>query len=187
MSDDGKLLFQDEEIRPADKILCKLKFFVPGKPIPKGSLHGKVIPYYDDKKGGYVYKTALYPHNSTKLKKYVTSIRLAFQKALETSDVAQSVRVRLSRLAWKCQCIFYFQRPKFHFSWRTQALRPVHAYKKHKIKPDVDKLSRAVLDALTGVLWSDDDQVYKIICEKRYCVVPYEEGTHITLVGIDDE
>jgi Holliday junction resolvase RusA-like endonuclease len=36
-------------------------------------------------------------------------------------------------------------------------------------KPDVDKLARAALDALTGIIYVDDGQVTDLIKLKRYC------------------
>jgi len=38
----------------------------------------------------------------------------------------------------------------------------------HVVRPDLDKLIRAVLDALTGVLFTDDSQVTSITAIKRY-------------------
>jgi Holliday junction resolvase RusA-like endonuclease len=38
----------------------------------------------------------------------------------------------------------------------------------HVVKPDLDKLLRAVGDALTGVLWRDDAQVVTWLAAKRY-------------------
>lgn len=38
----------------------------------------------------------------------------------------------------------------------------------HVKKPDLDKLVRAVKDALTGVLWQDDSQVTSLTASKRY-------------------
>jgi crossover junction endodeoxyribonuclease RusA len=35
-------------------------------------------------------------------------------------------------------------------------------------KPDIDKLQRAALDALTGVLFEDDSQVVSVICTKDF-------------------
>jgi crossover junction endodeoxyribonuclease RusA len=37
-------------------------------------------------------------------------------------------------------------------------------------KPDLDKLVRACLDALTHVLWVDDSQVIDLLVKKRYAV-----------------
>ncbi len=36
------------------------------------------------------------------------------------------------------------------------------------IRPDIDKLSRAVLDGLTGVAYEDDEQVVKLTAVKEY-------------------
>jgi crossover junction endodeoxyribonuclease RusA len=40
----------------------------------------------------------------------------------------------------------------------------------HCKKPDLDKLVRAIKDALTGLVWTDDAQVVILACRKRYCV-----------------
>jgi crossover junction endodeoxyribonuclease RusA len=39
-------------------------------------------------------------------------------------------------------------------------------------KPDLDKLIRSVLDALTGVVWNDDAQVVCLVCSKHYADRP---------------
>jgi crossover junction endodeoxyribonuclease RusA len=39
-------------------------------------------------------------------------------------------------------------------------------------KPDIDKLARAVLDALTDVAYRDDSQVCALLVEKRYDNIP---------------
>ncbi len=49
--------------------------------------------------------------------------------------------------------------------------RPVSLPKKvvhHTKKPDCDKLVRAILDALKGIIWSDDSQVVEIRAQKFY-------------------
>ena len=38
----------------------------------------------------------------------------------------------------------------------------------HTKKPDVDKMTRCVLDSLTEILWVDDSQVVRVIAEKVY-------------------
>lgn len=38
----------------------------------------------------------------------------------------------------------------------------------HLKKPDVDKLQRAVLDALTGYIWKDDCMVVEVVARKAY-------------------
>lgn len=57
---------------------------------------------------------------------------------------------------------FVFPRPKGHFGARgLKPSAPVH----HTVKPDALKLTRAVEDALTGVVWRDDAQ---IVVERIY-------------------
>lgn len=47
------------------------------------------------------------------------------------------------------------------------------------VRPDVDKLSRAVLDALKNVVWKDDAQVVTKIATKRYQDARNPELTHV--------
>ena len=48
-------------------------------------------------------------------------------------------------------------------------------------KPDLDKLTRAVFDALTGVLWTDDAQVCWLEARKRYITAGGVPGVHVTV------
>lgn len=59
-------------------------------------------------------------------------------------------------------------------------VRPKSAQRRehHTVKPDIDKLTRAVLDALTEVAYDDDAQVMTVICHKQY---GDEERTDITI------
>lgn len=67
---------------------------------------------------------------------------------------------------------FVMPRPKSHLrqgraqtdGWRLLPSAP----RQHTGKPDVDKLVRAALDALTGVCWCDDAQVVAVHGEKGY-------------------
>jgi crossover junction endodeoxyribonuclease RusA len=36
------------------------------------------------------------------------------------------------------------------------------------VKPDIDKLTRAILDSMTGIVYVDDSQVVKLRAEKQY-------------------
>jgi len=58
---------------------------------------------------------------------------------------------------------FYFARPKFAPKDR---LYPV-------VKPDEDKLMRSCLDALKGILWTDDCQVVRAQVSKDYHETPH--------------
>lgn len=73
--------------------------------------------------------------------------------------------------------------------------RPTTAPKTRDIKPgkgkDIDKLERAVLDAITNAgVWTDDSRVCDAITSKRYCVGPdlpriYRPDYHRTSPGVE--
>lgn len=50
-------------------------------------------------------------------------------------------------------------------------------------KPDLDKLERAILDALTGILFTDDSQVTFLLGTKRIAEIDETPGCHITVEG----
>ncbi len=67
---------------------------------------------------------------------------------------------------------FRLPRPKGHMlpanSRRPEPILHPAAPPKPIGKPDLDKLTRAVLDALTGIVWRDDSQVVRLIVSKHY-------------------
>lgn len=73
--------------------------------------------------------------------------------------------------AVEVELVFALPRPKAHHVGGDPArgLRP-GAPPVPTGKPDVDKLARAVLDALTGIVWADDAQVAGLAAYKRYAV-----------------
>lgn len=60
---------------------------------------------------------------------------------------------------------FYFDRPQKHFN--TKGLK-TDAPSQHTNKPDADKLLRALLDSMTGVVFTDDSQACDITVVKQY-------------------
>lgn len=54
----------------------------------------------------------------------------------------------------------------------------------HVTKPDVDKLARAVLDGLTGVLFADDAAVVELFATKGYAVAGVSPGVVITVTDL---
>jgi Holliday junction resolvase RusA-like endonuclease len=66
---------------------------------------------------------------------------------------------------------FYMPRPKKH------SKRGV--FVPHCVAPDVDKLTRAVLDALKSVAYQDDKQVTELIAGKYYAAV--DDAAHVDI------
>ena len=60
---------------------------------------------------------------------------------------------------------FTFVRPASHYNAKG-VLRAGAA--NHPGKPDIDKLCRAVLDSLTGIIYADDSQVVSLVATKAY-------------------
>jgi crossover junction endodeoxyribonuclease RusA len=52
----------------------------------------------------------------------------------------------------------------------------------HTRKPDLDKLTRSVMDALTGVAYDDDSQVTELLVQKDTAKVGQQPGVEISLV-----
>lgn len=71
--------------------------------------------------------------------------------------------------------VFYVCRPKSHFGTGRNAgclRKSAPAYPVTKRAGDLDKLARAVLDALTGVAYRDDSQVIELRLSKLYAEGP---------------
>lgn len=66
---------------------------------------------------------------------------------------------------------FTFPRPKSHFTTRGYLTASAPTYPGHGCG-DIDKLERAILDALTGVWFRDDTQVVEVVKFKAYGEVP---------------
>ena len=64
---------------------------------------------------------------------------------------------------------FYFARPKSHYGTGRNATKLKPSAPEEMITtPDVDKLARCALDALTGVVIADDAQIADLAVRKRY-------------------
>lgn len=93
------------------------------------------------------------------------------------------------RIAWQAGPIegrvnvnvtFRFMRPKCHMGTGGNAAKVKDSAPTHHTKhPDVDKLLRAILDALTGVIWIDDKQVNEIHGIKKF--VTRDQGALIII------
>lgn len=116
-----------------------IEFSVRGIPVPQGSAKAFVV------KG-----RAVVTHANSKTKGWREDVATAAQphapKALWEGAVSVEARFVLPRPASV-----------------SQSKRPLPT-----TKPDLDKLVRAAIDALTGIVWRDDCQVTTIVTTKRY-------------------
>lgn len=84
-----------------------------------------------------------------------------------------------SESAYVVDIYFTLDRPSSVPEWKR--LAPT-------VKPDIDKTARAVLDALTGILWVDDCQVTDMRIVKQYVVegTGQRTGAEIYVVRLDN-
>ena len=84
---------------------------------------------------------------------------------------AQAVCQSITDGAVTVSVVFVMQRPK------SLPKRIQH----HMKRPDIDKLLRAVLDGITGIVIRDDSQVVGIFAQKRYAQVGERTGADVTV------
>jgi len=126
-------------------------FFVPGIPQPKGSSRA-FVP-----KG---WKRAVVTSANPKVK--------AWEDAIRGEAIHYDVLYRAKPSAIEVTLCFTVPKPK------KSAQRPT-------VRPDIDKLCRAVLDSLTGVAWDDDAQVVRLVAIKAYGFKGSQSGVQITI------
>lgn len=131
-----------------------IEFWVPGTPIPQGS---KRI-------GRHGKFPVILDDNDKVLRPWRKTVATAATFAMQGREPLDcAVCMSLN---------FVMPRPKSTPKRRTpKAIR----------KPDLDKLERAVLDALTGVCFSDDSHVVSLIGSKRIAEIGETAGVHIGL------
>ena len=159
-----------------------IEFFVSGTPIPQGSKAAMVLTRRNadideaierlrrtTTEGGYladrlaaVGRWPIREHNrwmvntiddnQKKLKPWRARIAVAAEKAYLGTPYPGPVGVKV---------VFRFRRPKCHYrSGKYSHLLRDDAPTRHAKKPDADKLLRAILDGITGVVIRDDCQVF---------------------------
>jgi crossover junction endodeoxyribonuclease RusA len=125
-----------------------LTFDVLGNPAPQGSKRAIV--------NRYTGKAAMV-EDSSRTKPWRADVREAALHAWDIGEpFAEAIRIDLT---------FRFLRPMGHYGAR--GLRGSAPAAK-VTKPDVDKLARAVLDAIKGVVYRDDAQVVELHVRKRW-------------------
>jgi Holliday junction resolvase RusA-like endonuclease len=140
-----------------------------GTPVPKGSAKAFAIPGKD----GARPRAVVVSDNKVKLKHWQTQIANEAQSIRATS-IRSGTPVPAFDGPMNVTVEFFFNRPK-SISRQTRPF-PV-------VKPDLDKLIRAVLDGLTSVVWRDDAQVISLEAKKFYLNEPGSEYAQITIDG----
>lgn len=126
--------------------LQEMAFTVLGTAEPEGSTRAFYIKKLD--------RTVTTHNNQKGLGAWRNRVATEAQRALESIPwVADGTS------AYGLEVAFLFPRPESVKRWKR---------KHYTVKPDADKLVRAVSDALTGIMWHDDAQVVRLTVEKDY-------------------
>ena len=123
-----------------------IEFRVPGVAAPQGSKKAFRT------RGGRI---ALV-ESCARVKPYRATVALAAREVLAEGATHGTVGVSIA---------FTFVRPKSHYNAKGVLRAGVAT---HPGKPDIDKLCRAVLDSLTGIIYADDSQVVSLVATKAY-------------------
>ena len=131
-----------------------IKIVIPGEPVAKGR------PRFNRKTG--------IAYTPSKTKGYETLIREIAYGLLKPIDGAVEIRI-----------VFCFSRPKNKY-WKS---KPMPRYPK-TTRGDLDNFVKSTLDALNGIAYHDDSQVYKIIAEKVVCAGDESPHTEIEIISL---
>jgi len=135
----------------------KLSFVVLGKPAPQGSMRGIV------RKDGKVFMKSDNPQTRP-FRQEVGWTALNARAAAGYHEIMFAKHVPV----W-VTCSFFFAPPKA-------------SRKLPSVKPDLDKLCRAVFDSIKGVIYVDDGQVVNQLAKKRYGL---PERAEITIESVE--
>lgn len=149
----------------------QVTFFVAGAPIPQGSVTAHAAKRKDGSHYGVVHYAV-----GTKLHRWRNKISKAARAEWGDDMTYHPVTLAL---------VFYRARPLSHYQGLAFDVRPRYVTDVPDTSPDLDKLVRAVMDALTDVVYVDDSQVVEIGATKRY--VPNREhppGVEVSIIAL---
>jgi len=151
-----------------------VEFVVYGRPATAGSKRAFAIRLGDGRFTGRVAVT----DDSTRTKSWQATVASA---ALEASSGCSRGPLRLA-------LAFYLHRPRHHYgTGRNSSRVRESAPARPSVRPDLLKLTRAVEDALTGVLWHDDAQVCEELLSKHYAEIDEPERVRVKITPLAPE
>jgi len=164
-------------MRSRSETPTELELHVAGNPAPQGSKTGFAV-----KRGGaYTGKVAMMESSSARLEKW-------------RADVRADVQAEAQRIGWQSltgavalQLEFYLPRPKSHYrTGRNAHMLKDSAPRFPATVPDIDKLDRAVIDALDAVgIFDDDKQIIDLHSTKHYAGPAVGTGCDITITNLE--
>lgn len=163
--------------------MAALSFVVVGRPQPAGSKRGIPVRRHGQPTGQVAVIDAN-PHT----KSWQGTVREAAHQALQADTPSGNGDTPIPYPDAPLTLIvdFYLRRPAGHYgTGRNHATLKPSAPRWPTTKPDATKLTRAVEDALTGIVWRDDSQVVAQLIRKHYARREQPEHAHIEIVDAD--
>lgn len=137
-----------------------LEIFIPGKPQPQGSTRSYAIK----RKNGTI--TTATTTDNDNLKPWRATVAAGLIETIGTTIAYPTGPVALG----------------IQFIMPRRATEPKRTTPPHTRKPDLDKLIRAIMDAATGIAYTDDAQVTRFLhMHKRTAEIGEQPGAWITL------
>lgn len=146
-------------------------FDVLGTPAPKGSQRA----FVNKRTGRAILSSFGSGKGEKRLRSWDADVRA--QAHLSTGNTIASGPIFVKRCL-AVAIVFRLARPSGHWSKKGGLL--LSAPKRPSVKPDVDKLARATLDALTGIVFDDDSRIVELALHKTYAE-PGREGARIVV------
>ena len=128
-------------------------FVVEGKPVGKGRPRAST-------RGGFV-------------RMYTDAKTLTYEAAIKDEAAKAMGNAELFETAMHLHVNCYYQLPKRWPKRLQQQALDGEVFP--NVKPDLDNVVKAVLDAMNGVVYRDDAQVVNLVATKRYATEPRVE------------
>jgi Holliday junction resolvase RusA-like endonuclease len=145
-----------------------LTFFVPGLPVPQGSMRS-----FHHAKTGRVITTSDNPN----LKSWRTTVL----------EVARAARAGAPAMGGPVEIAIAFRFPRLKGHYGRRGLLPSAPQYPITSRNDLDKLVRGICDALTNAgVWRDDGQVVVIRADKGFCVESMDPGATVCVTELVD-
>lgn len=146
-----------------------IDLWIPGSPVAQPRPRGRLA--------GPRHKPFVHIYNPPDADDWKMAVALYAQTAFKFQPIDQALQVRLA---------FTMPRPDSHYRTTVKEGRRLRADAPvwHTNKPDGDNLEKAVLDALTGIVWTDDCRICQTYREKKYGEEP---GVRIVIARAEPE
>ncbi len=150
-------------------------FRVEGQPIPEGSMKAFRHP------GRFA---SIVPANQKDLLHWRRAVAYAASEAWQEGFERPVPTTRPAEV----HATFWFRRPKGHFgTGRNRATLKPSAPRRHTVKPDTDKLQRAIGDALTGIVLVDDSQIYAWARPEKFWLPQPDDEPYAEIAVVFDD